>query len=69
MTALPKKGDHVSWGTSQGKTEGVVEKIVTSPTKVKGFTAKASKEHPEVMVKSVKSGKAAVHKPEELKKS
>ena len=69
MTALPKKGDEVSWGTSQGKTEGTVEKIVTSPTKVKGFTAKASKEHPEVMVKSAKSGKVAVHKPEELKKA
>ena len=43
MTALPKKGDKVSWGTSQGKTEGVVEKIVTSTTKVKGHTAKATK--------------------------
>ncbi len=69
MTALPKKGDKVSWGTSQGKTQGTVEKIVTSPTKVKGFTAKASKEHPEVMVKSAKSGKVAVHKPEELKRT
>ena len=69
MTTLPKKGDKVSWGTSQGKTQGTVEKIVTSATKVKGFTAKASKEHPEVMVKSAKSGKVAVHKPEELKKA
>ena len=69
MTTLPKKGDKVSWGTSQGKTQGTVEKIVTSATKVKGFTAKASKEHPEVMVKSGKSGKVAVHKPEELKKA
>lgn len=68
MAALPKTGEKVTWGTAQGKTEGTVEKIVTSPTKVKGFTAKASKEHPEVMVKSAKSGKAAVHKPEELKK-
>ena len=69
MTTLPKKGDKVSWGTSQGKTEGTVEKIVTSTTKVKGHTAKATKEHPEVLVKSSKSGKEAVHKPEELKKS
>ena len=69
MTTLPKKGDKVSWGTSQGKTEGTVEKIVTSTTKVKGHTANATKEHPEVMVKSSKSGKEAVHKPEELKKS
>ena len=69
MAALPKKGDKVSWGTSQGKTEGVVEKIVTSTTKVKGHTAKATKDHPEVLVKSSKSGKQAVHKPEELKKN
>ncbi len=69
MAALPKQGDKVSWGTPQGKTEGTVEKIVTSTTKVKGHTAKATKEHPEVLVKSSKSGKQAVHKPEELKKT
>ena len=68
MATLPKKGDKVRWGTSQGETHGTVEQIVTKPTKVKGFTAKASKEHPEVLVKSDKSGKKAVHKPEELKK-
>ena len=68
MAALPKKGDKVSWGTAQGKTEGVVEKIVTSTTKIKGHTAKATKENPEVLVKSSKSGKPAVHKPQELKK-
>ena len=68
MTAMPKKGDKVSWNTAQGETHGVVEKIVTSPTKVKGYTAKASKEHPEVLVKSDKSGKEAVHKPEGLTK-
>ena len=69
MTTLPKKGDEVSWGTSQGKTEGTVEKIVTTTTKVKSHVAKATKDHPEVLVKSSKSGKEAVHKPEELKKS
>ncbi len=69
MTTMPKKGDHVTWGTAQGKTDGTVEKIVTSTTKVKGHTAKATKEHPEVLVKSSKSGKQAVHKPDELKKA
>ncbi len=68
MTALPKKGDKVKWGTAQGQTEGTVEKIVTTTTKVKGHTAKATKDQPEVVVKSAKSGKQAVHKPEELKK-
>ena len=69
MTTLPKQGDKVKWGTSQGETHGTVEKTVTTTTKVKGHTAKATKEHPEVMVKSDKSGKHAVHKPEELKKA
>ena len=69
MTKVPKKGDKVSWDTSQGKTEGTVEKTVTSATKVKGHTAKATKEDPQVLVKSAKSGKQAVHKPEELKKA
>jgi Hypervirulence associated proteins TUDOR domain len=64
-----KKGDKVTWGTSQGEAYGTVEKIVTTTTKVKGHTAKATREHPEVMVKSGKSGKEAIHKPEALKKS
>ena len=68
MAALPKKGDKVRWGTSQGETHGTVEKVVTSTTKVKSHVAKATKEAPQVMVKSAKSGKTAVHKPEELKK-
>ena len=68
-TKLPKKGDKVSWGTSQGGTHGTVEKVVTSTTKVKGHVAKATKEEPQVLVKSDKSGKEAVHKPEELKKT
>ena len=68
MATLPKKGDKVRWGTAQGETHGTVEKVVTSTTKVKSHVAKATKEHPEVLVRSDKSGKEAVHKPEELKK-
>ena len=69
MTKLPKKGDEVTWGTSGGETHGTVEKIVTSTTTVKGYAAKATKEDPQVLVKSAKSGKEAVHKPEDLKKA
>ena len=68
MTKVPRKGKKVSWDTSQGRTEGTVEKVVTSTTKVKGHTAKATKVEPQLVVKSAKSGKQAVHKPEELKK-
>jgi hypothetical protein len=69
MTTLPKPGTKVTWNTAQGETHGTVEKTVTKTTKVKGHIAKATKEHPEVLVKSDKSGKEAVHKPEQLKKT
>ncbi len=67
MTNTPKPGTKVSWDTSQGKTHGTVEKTVTSTTKVKGHTAAATRQQPQVLVKSDKSGKRAVHKPEEVK--
>ena len=41
---------------------------MTGTTKVKSHVAKATKDNPEYMVKSDKSGKKAVHKPGELKK-
>ena len=69
MSNLPKKGTTVTWATAQGETEGTVEKTVTKTTKIKGHTAKATKEEPQLVVKSRKSGKAAIHKPEELKKA
>jgi hypothetical protein len=64
-----KKGDKVSWDTSQGKTHGTVEKKQTSRTQIKGHTVAASKENPQFIVRSDKSGKKAAHKPEELKKT
>ena len=63
-----KKGDKVEWNTSQGKTHGTVEKKQTTPTQIKGHKVAASKDNPEYIVKSAKSGKKAAHKPEGLKK-
>ncbi len=63
-----KKGDKVAWDTPQGKTKGGVEKTLTSPTDIKGHHVAASKDNPEVLVKSDKSGKEAAHKPDALKK-
>ena len=63
-----KPGDKVKWGTAQGETHGVVEKKVTSEIHIKGHVAKPTKDDPEYLVKSEKSGKEAVHKPEALKK-
>ncbi len=60
-------GDKVSWGTSGEETRGTVEKKVTGAMKVKGHTAKATREEPQFVVKSA-FGKTAVHKPDDLKK-
>jgi heme-binding NEAT domain protein len=64
-----RKGDHVEWNTSQGKTTGKVEKKLTSPTKIKGHEVKASKDNPEYLVESDKTGAEAAHKPGALRKA
>jgi len=63
------KGDKVQWETSQGRTQGTVTRKVTGTAKAGGHTAKASPDHPEYEVKSDRSGKTAIHKPEALKKT
>jgi hypothetical protein len=69
MTKELKKGDHVAWNTSQGETHGVVEQKITGTATVKGHTAKASPDEPQYKVKSGKTGKEAIHKPEQLHKT
>lgn len=69
MTKDLRKGDHVEWKTSQGKTQGVVEKKQTSPTHIKDHKVAASKDDPQFIVKSDKSGQKAAHKPEALRKT
>jgi hypothetical protein len=63
-----KKGDHVEWNTSQGKTEGTVKKKLTEPTHIKNHAVKASEDNPEYLVETDKSHKEAAHKSDELKK-
>jgi hypothetical protein len=45
-----------------------VVKKQSSPTKIKGYSVKASKAEPQYIVESDTSGKRAAHKPGELKK-
>jgi hypothetical protein len=68
-TARLKQGDHVEWNTSQGKTHGVVTRKITGTAKAGGHTAHATPSDPEYEVKSDKSGKAAIHRPDALKKT
>jgi hypothetical protein len=63
-----KAGDKVGWDSSGGHSIGKVVKKQTTSTHIKGHKVAASKDNPEYIVKSDKSGKEAAHKPGELKK-
>ncbi len=64
-----KAGDAVEWDHSQGTTEGKVIRKVTKPMQIKGHKVAASKDNPEYLVESDKTGARAAHKPDELRKS
>ncbi len=63
-----KVGDKVGWDSSGGHSIGKVVKKQTTSTQIKGHKVAASKDNPQYIVKSDKSGKEAAHKPGELKK-
>jgi hypothetical protein len=62
------KGDHVTWKSHGGEAEGEVEQRLTSDTEAAGRTVRASKDDPQYLVKSERSGGEAVHKPSALHK-
>ena len=64
-----KAGDKVEWKSSQGTVHGTVKKKLTAPTDIKTHHVAASKDNPEYLVASDKTGAEAAHKPESLKKS
>jgi Hypervirulence associated proteins TUDOR domain len=64
-----KKGDKVKWKSHGGEAVGHVEKKITSDTEAAGRKVKASKDEPQYLVKSEKSGGEAVHKPEALERA
>lgn len=59
----------MGWDSSGGHSTGKVVKKLTSGTKIKGHKVAASKDNPEYLVESAKSGKRAAHKASALKKS
>lgn len=68
MTATIKKGDKVSWNTSQGRTQGTIVRKQVSPAHIKKHKIAARKDNPEFIVRSEKSGKSAAHKATALTK-
>lgn len=65
-----KKGDEVQWSSHGNTVKGTVKKKVTKDVKDEkvGRRIKASKDEPQYIVKSDKSGGVAAHKPKALKK-
>jgi hypothetical protein len=63
-----KKGDKVTWNTSQGETSGEVEEKRTGEFQFKKQKFKGSDDEPYYIVRSEKSGETAAHKESALKK-
>ena len=63
-----KKGDHVEWKSHGSTAKGTVERKITKDEKAAGRQVRASKDDPQYLVRSEKSGGTAVHKPSALKK-
>ena len=61
------KGDHVEWSSHGGTAEGEVLKKITEDTEAAGRTVRASRDEPQYLVRSDKSGGEAVHKPSALR--
>jgi hypothetical protein len=62
------KGDRVEWDSHGGTAEGKVEEKISEDTEAGGRRVRASKDDPQYLVKSDKSGGEAVHKPVALRK-
>jgi hypothetical protein len=69
MATSHKVGDKVAWDSSGGHSTGKIVKKQSAPTRIKGHKVAATKDDPQYIVKSDKSGKVAAHKPGELKKA
>ena len=62
----PRKGDKVTWRSHGETVHGTVQQKITERTEAAGRTVAASSDEPQYKVKSDKTGREAVHKPESL---
>lgn len=63
MTQEFKKGDRVTWQSHGGTAEGEVVRKIIEDTELAGRQVRASKDEPQYLVRSEKSGGETVHKP------
>lgn len=61
-----KKGDKVSWNTSLGRTHGRIVRKQTSELHIKDHEVAATKDDPQYVVESDKTGELAAHEPDAL---
>jgi hypothetical protein len=61
-----RKGDRVRWDAGNESSEGTVEEKITSDTHAGGRKVTASPDDPQYLVRSAKTGKTAVHRPEHI---
>lgn len=63
-----KRGDHVSWNSEAGRVSGTIVRVVSSPTKFKGYTVHASKDEPQYQIESDTTDHVAMHRGSALTK-
>ncbi len=69
MSSQFHKGDKVQWSSHGSTVTGPVEEKITDDTETAGRTVRASQQEPQYRVRSDKSGRDAVHKPEALRRT
>lgn len=69
MSSEFHKGDKVQWSSHGTTVTGTVEEKITSDRETAGRKVRASPEEPQYRVRSDKSGRDAVHKPDALQRS
>jgi len=61
-------GEHVSWNSEAGRVRGVIKRKLVAPTRLKGYTVRASKVEPQYVIVGDKTGHVAVHKGSALRR-
>jgi hypothetical protein len=69
MSAEFRKGDKVQWSSHGTTVTGTVEEKITGDTQTAGRKVRASRDEPQYRVRSDKTGRDAVHKPDALKRA
>ena len=64
-----EKGDRVTWRSHGSIAVGTVVREITADTEAAGRTVRASEDDPQYEVRSEKSGRTAVHRPDALTKT